>query len=700
MPIDRAATLRQAEKLLRQGKVDQAIAEYVRLVEDQPSDWNTANVLGDLYVRAGHLDRAIEQFSRVAGTLAEQGFLPKASAVYKKILKLKPDADHAFVQAGELASQQGLLADARTLFAAAAQGRRTRGDVKGALEIVVRVGSLDRKDVDARLAAARARLDLDDLPGALHEFSDLAAMLVEEGRDGDAIVPLSEVASRDPGNAHAARELARILVARGRDEEAAQYLTPDVLGKDAGLLAGAAGQRFRSGEFAAGMELVDALFALDEVPGAQIAELGLSLIEQQPDASYAVLSRLVDSETAAGKWTEAADLLTDFVSRLPHHIDALAQLVEVCVDGGLEERTVEAQSRLADAYLESGAASEAKYVAEDLLTRQPSDTRHIARLRSALALKGAEDPDQAVADWLAERGTNTIESDPIAEAQGSERPPAVAAATEPRTDEQDAGAAVQDGDQTMPVPGEPVQPRPAATVGDIGNPHSIDLDLIFGTPAATMAPPAQAVVPAARVATPQAHTDTPPADTDTPPAQAAPPSSTSVEEDLSVALDQFQAAPPVAAPAQSAAPPPEIESVLAQFRDEAEHQPKDDPADVAYTRGLALLEAGELEASIEPLRTAARSPARRFAAATLLARVYQQQNATAKAIEWLGHAVDAPATSAQERFETLFQLAELLELSGEREGALALFLELQVDAGEYKDITRRISRLSRTEGGG
>ena len=31
MPIDRAATLRNAEKLIRQGKMPDAIAEYVRL---------------------------------------------------------------------------------------------------------------------------------------------------------------------------------------------------------------------------------------------------------------------------------------------------------------------------------------------------------------------------------------------------------------------------------------------------------------------------------------------------------------------------------------------------------------------------------------------------------------------------------------------------------------------------------------------
>ena len=58
VPIDRAATLRNAEKLLRQGKLDPAIAEYLRIVEDQPGDWNTANTLGDLYVRAGQTDRA------------------------------------------------------------------------------------------------------------------------------------------------------------------------------------------------------------------------------------------------------------------------------------------------------------------------------------------------------------------------------------------------------------------------------------------------------------------------------------------------------------------------------------------------------------------------------------------------------------------------------------------------------------------
>ena len=75
MAIDRVALLRNAEILLRQGKLDQAIAEYRRIVDDQPRDWNTANVLGDLYVRAGQIDKAVDEYIRVADSLGQDGFL-------------------------------------------------------------------------------------------------------------------------------------------------------------------------------------------------------------------------------------------------------------------------------------------------------------------------------------------------------------------------------------------------------------------------------------------------------------------------------------------------------------------------------------------------------------------------------------------------------------------------------------------------
>ncbi|PYQ82064.1 MAG: hypothetical protein DMG01_02245, partial [Acidobacteria bacterium] len=152
MAFDRAATLRNAEKLIRQGKVDAAIAEFVRIVEDQPHDWAAKNTLGDLYMRGGHTEKAIEQFIEIANNLNDEGAAAKAGALYKKILKLKPDHEHSLLQLSEILGGQKLYADARAHLNALIELRRSRGDARGALMARVRLGSLDPEDYDGRLA--------------------------------------------------------------------------------------------------------------------------------------------------------------------------------------------------------------------------------------------------------------------------------------------------------------------------------------------------------------------------------------------------------------------------------------------------------------------------------------------------------------------------------------------------------------------
>ena len=130
MPFDRDETLRKAEKLLRQGKLDLAIAEYRTVIEAEPADWNTANMLGDLYFRAGQTDKAVAEYIRIADHLAVEGFLPKAAALYKKIRKIKPDEERSMWQLGQISAGQGLLVDARTNFLALLE-RRPRVPLHG-----------------------------------------------------------------------------------------------------------------------------------------------------------------------------------------------------------------------------------------------------------------------------------------------------------------------------------------------------------------------------------------------------------------------------------------------------------------------------------------------------------------------------------------------------------------------------------------
>lgn len=137
-------TLDDAHRLLREGKVDGAIDAYAALLKERPDDWTTANRLGDLYVQTGQTDKAVDQFSHVAHCLVERNLLPKAAALYKKVLKVAPGDESTRGQLVDLALRQGFRVEAIGHLSALAEQRRAAGDDAGALEVQARIDSLRR----------------------------------------------------------------------------------------------------------------------------------------------------------------------------------------------------------------------------------------------------------------------------------------------------------------------------------------------------------------------------------------------------------------------------------------------------------------------------------------------------------------------------------------------------------------------------
>src|SRR4051812_23803584 len=225
VPIDRAATLRNAEKLIRQGKLRDAIAEYVRLVEDEPGDWTLANALGDLFARAGQVDKAIAQYGQIADSLNDEGAGAKAGAVYKKILKLKPDHEHTLVQVSEILGSQGRYADARFHLNTLIELRKAKGDVRGALQAKIRLGSLDPEDYEGRLTAASARIEMGDKGGALSDLKEIAGELADKGRQPEAIEVLHEAAKLNPDDDEIKEKLMDVYFAAGDYAKARECAT-------------------------------------------------------------------------------------------------------------------------------------------------------------------------------------------------------------------------------------------------------------------------------------------------------------------------------------------------------------------------------------------------------------------------------------------------------------------------------------------
>ena len=128
--------------------------------------------------------------------------------------------------------------------------------------------------------------------------------------------------------------------------------------------------------------------------------LGCRLAEVNADAGYQPIEAVADAALAANDFAAAAVALHEFTTRVPSHLIALMRLVEICVDGGLESTMYEAQAQLAEAYLASSRALEARIISEDLVAREPWNKANIDRFRRALVMLGEGDPDAIIADRL------------------------------------------------------------------------------------------------------------------------------------------------------------------------------------------------------------------------------------------------------------------------------------------------------------
>ena len=49
--MDKGKIIKKAEKLVKQGKLENAVQEYLKVLKDNPNDWAVVNIVGDLLVR-------------------------------------------------------------------------------------------------------------------------------------------------------------------------------------------------------------------------------------------------------------------------------------------------------------------------------------------------------------------------------------------------------------------------------------------------------------------------------------------------------------------------------------------------------------------------------------------------------------------------------------------------------------------------
>jgi tetratricopeptide (TPR) repeat protein len=138
----------------------------------------------------------------------------------------------------------------------------------------------------------------------------------------------------------------------------------------------------------------------------------------------------------------------------------------------------------------------------------------------------------------------------------------------------------------------------------------------------------------------------------------------------------------------------DLSEVLAGIGDAPEGD-ADDP----YNRALKHLEEGRSDEAMADFREAAGVSRTRARAAAELGRLHVRRGELEAAVEWLERAADGPASTPEEGFAVLYELADTFERLGEPARALAILVDLDADAGGYRDVRNRIEQLARAQPG-
>jgi len=366
----KAKFLHDAERFVLQGKAQQAIGEYLKIIKCDPHDVLILNTIGDLYLRQGKSSDANKYFSQVAENYVQNNFFLKAIAVYKKILNSDPDNLEISSIMASLSAKQGLNIDARNQYLRIAALLEKEGKSKEAMEAYEKIVELDpanatiqRKLAELSLsegakdkahsywiAAARAHAKKGDLGGAADAFNralQLAPLDVDATRGFlDCCLKLNDLAP------------ALNLLKQSLE------LAPDNL--DFREMLGQAHLANKDPETA--VQAFQGVVAVDDTRYENFFAVAKEYIERtEYDKAIACLGSLIPTLISRRDTERAVQIYQLVLQSCPAHVDALEKLASIYSATGDQAHYLEVLDKIVDVYVEKNLPAEAiAYVAKIL----------------------------------------------------------------------------------------------------------------------------------------------------------------------------------------------------------------------------------------------------------------------------------------------------------------------------------------------
>ena len=389
--FNKQKALSAAEKFVQQGKLQNAIAEYDKILKNDTKDLTVNNTIGDLYARMGDIAKAIECFKTVGDAYAAQGFTVKGIAMYKKITKLQPSLD-ASLKLAELYTQQGLFNDARAQYLQVAEDFMKNGDLEQAVRLFQKVLEMDPENVPMRVKLAEVYVRLGKKKEAWEIFSAAAEALRGRGALAAAEDILKRMLVLDPGNSYVLLLRGRAALESDDPKSAIEYLekAPDIDSHPEAL-----------------RDLLKAYLQIGTLPKAAPIAEKLLAVHNDPEGLFL----LAEGCTRLGQYHEALDIYTRHADRLlatdstkllgslhtmiAHVRDdagALDLLLLLLNKAGESTHVNEVTELLAHASVKDGDLARARDLYQMLSTTEPQNQLHLQNYQQVVERMQGEAP--------------------------------------------------------------------------------------------------------------------------------------------------------------------------------------------------------------------------------------------------------------------------------------------------------------------
>src|SRR3984893_14071413 len=385
--FNKQKALSSAEKYVQQGKIQNAIAEYEKVLKNDAKDLTVTNTVGDLYTRLGETDKATACFKTVGDAYASQGFTVKAIAMYKTICKLQPSLE-SLLKLAELYSQQGLFNDARAQYLQVAEEFLKAGGLENAVRIFQKILEMDTQTTNRRVGLAEVYLRLNKKTEAWQIFSAAAETLRSKGSLSGAEEILKRMLTLDPGNTYALLMQGKNMLESGDAAGAVAALqkVPDIDSSPDGLrdLLKAylqTGQLSEAGGIASKLLTVH-----NDLPA--ISSFADALMQA---GQYETALQVFDQH-AERLLAENSDKVLDSLHAIIGHVrdnpDSLQKLLDLFHKAADTTHISEVMELLAHASVQSGDLPRARDLYQKLATMEPQNPLHMANYQQVVAQLG------------------------------------------------------------------------------------------------------------------------------------------------------------------------------------------------------------------------------------------------------------------------------------------------------------------------